>query len=940
MTQQFEWLNETSRTFLQRDYLEEGQSAEQRIRDICDNAQKILLELCHEQGSNDAERLSWLEGFSDRMYDYMGRGYISFSTPVWINFGNERGLPVSCFNSYIDDTVDDILEKAKEVGVMSKMGGGTSGYLGAIRPRGAKIKNGSGGLADGPVRFLQLYAKVVDIISQGSSRRGSFAAYLPIDHPDIMEFLQLREPGNPMQEMNFAVTISDEWMESLQMELAKGVLDKFEILCYVIKRRYNSGFPYILFSGNANKQKPQVYKDKGYEIVSSNLCVAGNQRVVSNRGILTAKDLYEEGGDLVLFDNNRRVSASPMRLVEKDAPLLKVTLDNGMSHTVTPYHKIQLKDGSCKRADEITLDDCVSIQTNKGLFGLSDMAKEAFLLGLYQSDGTQSGETIHLDLWEPDFDLEEEIQSSFNEIHNKYGCGSYEIVNQFGSTGKKRERKPAKFVECQTGDSAVRKKRLASKTLSKALNFSKGFVPDWVWESNEETQWQYVRGLLYADGTVFKSSSRGEPIQISYADINKEFLEELQILFANLGLQSSIRVLREAGTTLLPNHKGGKSEYQAKACYRLIVGNKPDALEIEKNTGFLTRKGVFVEDRDYRDNTKKAYKVKSVERVGNEDVYCCTVNSDEHLWVCNGFITHNCNEIMLPSTPDESFVCVLSSLNLRHWDTMKETDVVEVLTYFLDAVNEEFVRKASKINGMERAARFARRHRALGLGALGWHSYLQENMIPWETMEAKFKNLEIWETIRERADWASEQMASDFGEPEVLKGYGRRNTTTLAVAPTSSSSTILGQMSPGIEPYICNYYVNNSPKGTFTFRNPYFEKLLDEKGKNTAIVWDSVLKKDGSVQHLNFLSDEEKEVFKTWEEISQKDIIIQASQRQKFIDQGQSLNLMVHPYAPAHEIVYLIFDAWKLGAKGLYYQRSGNPAQKLSQSLSECKACQ
>lgn len=570
MTKQFEWLNETSRTFLQRDYLEEGQSAEQRIRDICDNAQKILLELYHEQGSNDAERLSWLEGFSDRMYDYMGRGYISFSTPVWINFGNERGLPVSCFNSYIDDTVDDILEKAKEVGVMSKMGGGTSGYLGAIRPRGAKIQNGSGGLADGPVRFLQLYAKVVDIISQGSSRRGSFAAYLPIDHPDIMEFLQIREPGNPMQEMNFAVTISDEWMESLQMELAKGVLDKFEILCYVIKRRYNSGFPYILFSGNANKQKPQVYKDKGYEIVSSNLC----------------------------------------------------------------------------------------------------------------------------------------------------------------------------------------------------------------------------------------------------------------------------------------------------------------------------------------------------------------------------------NEIMLPSTPDESFVCVLSSLNLRHWDAMKETDVVEVLTYFLDAVNEEFVRKASKINGMERAARFARRHRALGLGALGWHSYLQENMIPWETMEAKFKNLEIWETIRERADWASEQMAADFGEPEVLQGYGRRNTTTLAVAPTSSSSTILGQMSPGIEPYICNYYVNNSPKGTFTFRNPYFEKLLDEKGKNTAIVWDSVLKKDGSVQHLNFLSDEEKEVFKTWEEISQKDIIIQASQRQKFIDQGQSLNLMVHPYAPAHEIVYLIFDAWKLGAKGLYYQRSGNPAQKLSQSLSECKACQ
>jgi len=206
-------------------------------------------------------------------------------------------------------------------------------------------------------------------------------------------------------------------------------------------------------------------------------------------------------------------------------------------------------------------------------------------------------------------------------------------------------------------------------------------------------------------------------------------------------------------------------------------------------------------------------------------------------------------------------------------------------------------------------------------------------------MEAKMKNAEIFRTIRERADKATEKLAKIFGEPEVLKGYGRRNTTTMAVAPTTTSSLILGQVSQGIEP-TCNYYTKNSAKGKFTIRSPHLERLLESKGKNTEAVWKSILVKDGSVQHLNFLDEHEKEVFKIFSEVSQKEVVIQASQRQKYIDQGQSLNLMVHPKASPKEVSDLMILGWEMGLKGFYYQRSTNPSQSLAQSIMECTSCE
>jgi ribonucleoside-diphosphate reductase alpha chain len=299
-----------------------------------------------------------------------------------------------------------------------------------------------------------------------------------------------------------------------------------------------------------------------------------------------------------------------------------------------------------------------------------------------------------------------------------------------------------------------------------------------------------------------------------------------------------------------------------------------------------------------------------------------------------------CSEIELFSDSDNSFVCVLSSLNLLHWDEIQNTDAVETLVYFLDAVNEEFVQKTENVKYMEAAHNFAKSQRALGMGVLGWHSYLQSKMIPFESMQAKTLNNSIWKTIREKADASTEKLAQEYGEPELLKGYGRRNVTTLAVAPTTSSSFILGQVSPSIEPLNSNYFVKNLAKGKFTYKNPYLKDVLKKYDKNNEDIWKTILVRGGSVQHLDFLTKEEKDTFKTFGEISQKEIVIQASQRQKYIDQSQSLNIMIPPTCSPKEVNALLIEGWELGIKTFYYQRSANPAQELARNILTCSSCE
>lgn len=557
--QGFKWLNDHSRNFLASGYLTEGVSPEERIREIADRAEQILK----------------IPGFSDKFYGYMSEGFYSLASPVWSNFGKERGLPISCFGSHIDDDMGNILFTQSEVGMMSKLGGGTSGYFGKIRHRGAEVKNN--GQASGAVHIMQLFESMVDVVSQGSVRRGRFSPYLPVEHPDIEEFLEIGTEGNPIQELTHGVTVTNEWMQ----EMVDGDVKKRSIWAKILQRRGEMGYPYILFKDNANNGAADVYKDKKLPIYASNLCT----------------------------------------------------------------------------------------------------------------------------------------------------------------------------------------------------------------------------------------------------------------------------------------------------------------------------------------------------------------------------------EIMLPSNENWSFVCVLSSVNLLHYDKWKDTDAVETMVFFLDAVITEFCDKLEAYRDsdsredrqtflfMERAYNFAKDNRALGLGVLGWHSLLQSKMLPFDSQEAYNLNSEIFRVIKEKSYRASEDLAKRFGEPEVLKGYGRRNATLNAIAPTTSSAFILGQVSQGIEPIWSNTYVKDIAKVKTTIRNPYLEALLEKKGKNTTEVWRSIRDFDGSVQHLDFLTDEEKDVFKTYSEIDQMDIIYQAANRQNHIDQGQSVNIIIHPDMPVKEINKIHVTAWKLGMKSLYYQHSMNAAQKFKQKK-DCVSCE
>lgn len=300
-----------------------------------------------------------------------------------------------------------------------------------------------------------------------------------------------------------------------------------------------------------------------------------------------------------------------------------------------------------------------------------------------------------------------------------------------------------------------------------------------------------------------------------------------------------------------------------------------------------------------------------------------------------------CSEIMLPSSFDESFICCLSSMNLELYDEWKDTNAVQLAIYFLDAVLQEFIAKTEGNYYLQSANRFAKRHRAIGLGVMGWHSYLQKNRIPFEGLQAKQLTSSIFSHIRNEAETASKELAEIYGEPELLKEYGMRNTTLLAIAPTTSSSAILGQTSPGIEPFSSNYYKAGLAKGNFMRKNKYLKELLAEKGIDNEDTWRSIMLNQGSVLHLEELTDEEKAVFKTFKEISQLEIIQQASIRQKFIDQSQSLNLNIPSNLPVKEVNKLIIEAWKLGVKTLYYQRSQSVGKEfVVQNLVQCVSCE
>ena len=387
--------------------------------------------------------------------------------------------------------------------------------------------------------------------------------------------------------------------------------------------------------------------------------------------------------------------------------------------------------------------------------------------------------------------------------------------------------------------------------------------------------------------------------------------------------------------------------------HKFYVENGGIKLSIQKdNEGFKNnlvsevkakdlKVGDIIEGYVFENKVYSGVKVTSIIDNGKySDTYCVTEPIRNKV-VFNGILTGNCNEIYLPTDKDHSFVCCLSSLNLTKYEEWKNTNLVELAIYFLDAVMEEFIIKARQIKGLDDAVRFAEKSRALGLGVLGYCSFLQSKMIPFESIEANAWNKIIFKDIHEKGLIATKKLAQEYGEPEWLKRTGRRNLTLEAIAPTVSNAKLSGGLSQGIEPYESNIFTDNDSKGSYVIKNKYLEALLESKGKNTSEVWDKINEDKGSVYNLDFLTNEEKAVFKTAREINQMEIVNQDAIRQQYIEQGQSLNLFFAYDAPAKFINDVHIKAWKSGLKGLYYFRSQSALNStISNVYSDCISCE
>ena len=305
-------------------------------------------------------------------------------------------------------------------------------------------------------------------------------------------------------------------------------------------------------------------------------------------------------------------------------------------------------------------------------------------------------------------------------------------------------------------------------------------------------------------------------------------------------------------------------------------------------------------------------------------------------------MTNICSEITLFTDEEHSFICCLSSLNLAKWDEYKDTDCIQTAIWFLDGVMEEFIQKSNGTDSLRRTHNHARKGRALGLGVMGWHTYLQQKNLPFTSIASTVHTRNIFSRIRSEAESASMDLAAEYGEPLWCKGTGMRNTHLLAVAPTVSNSVICGGISAGIEPLPANIYTFNGAKGTFIRKNKILKELLESKGEDKEKWWNQILQEGGSVMGLpdTILTMEEKQVFLTFSEVNQLELVKQAAERQKYIDQTQSLNLSFDPNDSPKWINQVHMEGFKLGIKTFYYLRTDSVIKgDLGSRIADCISC-
>lgn len=819
----------------------------------------------------------------------------------------------NCFSSYIPDSIDGIFKSNHEVAVMTQQGGGTSGYF-PLRPKGTPIKGG--GKSSGAVSFVEVFNTTIKNVSQSGVRRGGFAAYMDIDHPEVIDFMRIKDKDSSMQSINTAVNVTDDFMN----RMINGDEKAREVWAEVLRNRREKGIPYITFIDNVNKQAPDVYKDKGLRINQSNLCVAGDTKILTELGY---KEIETLEGQFIDVWNGEEWSNVQIFKTGEAKELYEVTLSNGATIKATPEHKWYTQTGYTKGVGEnkLKLEEKRTLELKEGdkmiKFALpviegNKTLKYAYTQGFFSGDG---------------YCDENPMNSKIYLYNQKQDLLQFIVArNKFVKTSKNFTETEDKAVLQQEGRIVVH------PPLDLIQN--KSFVPDSSYTIKSRIEW--LEGLFDSDGTL---TDNGGSQSIQVGSVNRQFLIDTMLMLQTLGCDSKVTEMFSEGLRELPKNDGSGELglYFCKKAYRLIING--NSLHNLVELGLKTKRLKPSGKKPQREASEFVKVISVVKLLDLYDTYCAN-EPKRHKLMFEGVLTGNCNEIYLHTSEDESLVCCLSSLNLATYKEWKDTNVVELLTYFLDAVLTDFIQKTDGMSGMERANRFAKKGRAIGIGVLGWHSFLQQEMVPFESPLANVWTKKIFKQIQEQSLEASKRLATEYGEPPLMRGYGRRNSLTTAVAPTTSSSAILGQVSPGIEPYKSNYYVVGLAKGSFPRINKELEKLLISKGKNTQEVWDSIKKNKGSVQHLGFLTEVEKSVFKTFEEIHPLDIIKQNALRQKYVDQGISLNVLIPNSVAIKDVNSWYIEAWRLGTKGLYYQRGTSVSKEALIKMQNCASCE
>ncbi|MGZ5098629.1 MAG: ribonucleoside-diphosphate reductase subunit alpha [Usitatibacter sp.] len=916
------------------------------------------------------------------------------STPTLFNSGTLRSQLSSCYLTTVADDLDGIYEAIKENALLSKFAGGLGNDWTPVRALGSYIK-GTNGKSQGVVPFLKVVNDTAVAVNQGGKRKGAVCCYLETWHLDIEEFLELRkntgDDRRRTHDMNTANWIPDLFMKRV-MEGGEWTLfspsdvpdlhDKFgkafeeayniyekkaargELKLHkkvpaqslwrkMLTMLFETGHPWITFKDAANIRSPQQHVGV---VHSSNLCcIAADQRVVTDRGMLTIGELYALGGKNKVVGLDGVYDASEMLLPRPNAPMVRIETEEGYSHKVTPDHKVWVKDRGWVEAQHLMHGDKLLIQQIEGLWGPDHMPDLSHLMGLIAGDGTFGKNNVFIDVWEQDFDLIEETQETVHMLLDGNTVLKTTSVNT-----------PVFRLDPKNG-----KARLSSAPLRRLLE-EHGFtaenktrVPRLVWEGDRETVAAYLRGLYQADGNVVSSN---EVTTLALASVDLKFIQELQVLWANFGVKASINQMRGHEQHELPDGKGGKKSYWSQPLYRLLITSIRGCRIAEEVTGLgKTRKSPAAQR--YLENLKKeGYEQKlhatfsGLTPLENEDAYCLTVDSPSHAWTVNGFITKN-TEITLNTNASEIAVCNLGSVNLHQHlkggqvDHAKLKKTIATAMRMLDNVidiNYYAVRKAHDSN---------KKHRPVGLGIMGFQDCLQQLRIPYASDAAVEFADKSMEAVCYYAYWASTELAAERGRYSSFAGslwdrgilpqaslklllderggyvevdmsesmdwaalrrriqeHGMRNSNCVAIAPTATISNIIG-VSASIEPNYQNLFVKSNLSGEFTVVNECMVRDLKDRG-----LWDPVMVNDlkhfdGSIGKIDRVPQELRSLYATAFEVEPKWLVEAGARRQKWIDQAQSLNIyMAGASGKKLDDTYKL--AWLRGLKTTYYLRT------------------